>query len=269
VIAEGSVLPAEATLARLSRADGYAQVPVMLGTNRDEYKTFLLFSKEHVRRVTRFYVRLRDPERYDALSDALSLGWKVMGADAAATAIARSGGQAFVYRFDWDEEPSLFGADYARMLGAGHGMEIPFVFGHFDLSRQANLMFTATNEAGRRALSDQMMGYWAEFARTGSPGRGRRAKGPAWTRFGFAEGERHFMVFDTPKGGGTRLSEGTIDITGLIAAVDGDRRLRTQRERCAVFRELVRTVPLLSKSMYPSIGRSGCKAFPFDAYPWR
>ena len=43
----------------------------------------------------------------------------------------------FVYRFDWDEEPKLLGADLQPMLGAAHGFEIPFVFGHLDLGRRA------------------------------------------------------------------------------------------------------------------------------------
>jgi para-nitrobenzyl esterase len=269
VFGDGKVLPAGDPLTLLARPGSHADVPVMLGTNRDEYKTFLLFSPAQVRRFTRFYARLRDPDRYDALSDALSQTWKLTGADAPALAIAQSGGRAYVYRFDWDEEPTLLGADYARMLGAGHGMEIPFMLGHFKLSREANLMFTSKNEPGRLALSQQMMGYWAEFARSGAPGRGGRAQAPEWKPFGAEPGEQHFIVLDTPRGGGTRLVQGALDVAQIVASVDTDRRLRSQRERCMVFHELVRRLPPLSKQSYPSLGRRGCREFPFDAYPWQ
>jgi para-nitrobenzyl esterase len=269
VFGDGNVLPAGDPLTLLAQPSGHASVPVILGTNRDEYKTFLLFSSLQVRRFTRFYARLRDPDRYDALSDALSQTWKLTGADAPALAIARSGGRAYVYRFDWDEEPTLLGADYARMLGAGHGIEIPFMFGHFNLNREANLMFTSKNEAGRIALSQQMMGYWAEFARSGAPGRGGHAHGPEWKPFGAEPGEQHFIVLDTPRGGGTRLVQGALEVAQIVASVDSDRRLRSQRERCIVFHELVRRLPLLSKESYPGLGRRGCKEFPYDAYPWQ
>jgi para-nitrobenzyl esterase len=268
VFGDGAVLPAGDALALLERPEHHARVPVLLGTNRDEFKTFLLFNAALVKRFTRFYARLRDPDRYDALSDAMSQAWKLFGADAPALALAKGGTRAYVFRFDWDEEPTLLGADYGRMLGAGHGLEIPFVFGHFDVGKRANLMFTSKNEPGRLALSEQMMGYWAEFARSGAPGRGGRAQGREWKPFGAGAGEQHSMVLDTPQGGGTRLTQGALDLPRVLANVDADRRLRSQRERCTVFRELTQWLPLLSKERYPSLGREGCKEFPYDAYPW-
>jgi carboxylesterase type B len=48
--------------------------------------------------------------------------------------VAAGAPPVFVYRFDWDEEPNLFFlADLGRLVGAAHGFEIPFVFGHWDL----------------------------------------------------------------------------------------------------------------------------------------
>ena len=58
----------------------------------------------------------------------------------------------FVYRFDWHEEPHVMGADLSIILRAAHGFEIPFVFGHFDLGRQANVIFSRTmNQAASRS----------------------------------------------------------------------------------------------------------------------
>ena len=81
----------------------------------------------------------------------------------------------YAYRFDWDEEPTLLGADSRCMLGAAHGFEIPFVFGHWDLGREGNLMFTEENEPGREELSARDEVVLGQLAYTGAPGRGREA----------------------------------------------------------------------------------------------
>jgi para-nitrobenzyl esterase len=60
----------------------------------------------------------------------------------------------------------------AAGLGVFHGSEIPYVFG--TLSPQ--LGFTAADSR----LSDEMMGYWTRFARTGDP-NGDGA--PAWPAY--------------------------------------------------------------------------------------
>ena len=72
------------------------------------------------------------------------------------------------------------------MLGAAHGFEIPFVFGHFDLGKGGRRL-DRREPAGREELSAKMMAYWAQFARTGKPGRGGSdlpsagSRGPATT----------------------------------------------------------------------------------------
>ncbi len=105
VFSDGVVISDGDPLALLARADGHASVPVMLGTNRDENKTFMMTDRRYVRRFTPLYTRMRDPDRYNALAGALSLSWKVSGADAPASSLAAGGNHVYVYRFEWDEEP--------------------------------------------------------------------------------------------------------------------------------------------------------------------
>jgi para-nitrobenzyl esterase len=174
----------------------------------------------------------------------------------------------FVYRFDWDEEPSLLGLDLGAYLGAAHGFEIPFVFGHWDLGSQGNVIFSAANQAGREALSDQMMSYWASFARTGDPGRGSRGELPAWSAWDGRPGSNKFLILDTEAGGGLRMSAEQATVEGVLASVDADPRLVTQRDRCFVYRELARWGERFSELEYPTAGRAGCAEYPFDAFPW-
>jgi para-nitrobenzyl esterase len=80
---------------------------------------------------------------------------------ALACAIARSGGRAFLYRFDW-QSPSA-------ALGACHCLDIPFALGTWRAWMNAPIMAGA-NEAAVENLSAEMMHRWVGFATTGDPG---------------------------------------------------------------------------------------------------
>jgi len=242
VFGDGVVLPEGEPLAQLARPAGHARVPVILGTNRDENKTFQFADPKLVKRWFGVVPRLRDADFYDALSAALSDAWKLSGADAPADALLASGFRdVWVYRWDWDEQPTLLGADLSRMIGAGHGFEIPFVFGHYDLGPRGNVVFTEDNEPGRAELSAAMMSYWAEFARNGDPGRGGTGALPAWTRWTRrgAPGERT-MLLDTTAGGGLRMAPDAVRGEEIVAAARADGRLGSGAARCAALRELER-----------------------------
>ncbi len=267
VFRDGTVLPDADPLERLAVPDGFAPVPVMMGTNRDEMKIFMFADPMRVRRILWLIPRVRDERWYSASAEHLSKLWKATGADEPARRMrAAQGPPVFVYRFDWDEEPRLLGADLSMMLGAAHGFEIPFVFGHFDLGRQGNIIFSAANEPGRRELSAQMMAYWAEFAATGAPGRGRAGQLPEWSAWDATSPK--FMVLDTAAGGGLRMSAETVTVADVLAAVEADPRLPTQRDKCRAYRELAQWGRALTKEQYPTVGRQGCTKFPFETYPW-
>jgi len=270
VFSDGTVLPQGDPMERLAHADGYNRVPVMVGTNRDENKLFMFGDPAAVRRWFWIVPRLRDPQRYNLSADYLSKMWKATGADEPAARMHASGAPGvFVYRFDWSDEPTLLGADLSVMLGAAHGFEIPFVFGHFDLGREGNMIFTKANEPGRTALAAQMMSYWAEFACTGAPGRGRDGRLPEWMAWDdSAPSAPKFLVLDTAAGGGVRMSADTVTRAGVLAAIDADPRLPTQRDKCAIFHDLAKWSARFTKKDYPTAGRNGCAQYPFDAYPW-
>ena len=262
VFRDDTVLPTGAYLDHFRRPEGWSQVPVMLGTNRDENKIFMIGSPVWVKRWLGFLPRFVDEANYDPVADTLARMWKATGADELATAMVASGARdVFVYRFDWDEEPTLLGTDLSRMLGAAHGLEIPFVFGHFDLGREARRLFTAGNEPGRRELAAAMMSYWAEFARTGRPGRGdgARPEWPAWSS------TPEYLVLDTPAGGGITRSSAVQTTEGVLAGVEKDPRFAGPRERCLAYHDLLMWSSALTREAYDA----KCRDFPFDGYPWR
>ncbi|HUI25272.1 MAG TPA: carboxylesterase family protein [Candidatus Kryptonia bacterium] len=270
VFREGVVLPQDEPMQRLARVDGYNRVPVILGTNRDENKLFMFGDPKWVRRYFWIVPRLRDATHYNLSAEYLAKMWKANGVDEPATAMrAAQGPSVFAYRFDWDEEPRVLGAELSEMLGAAHGFEIPFVFGHFDLGRAGNIIYTSDNEPGRKDLSAQMMSYWAEFAYHGAPGRGRDGRQPDWTPWDSETATSpKFVVLDTPAGGGVRMSSEAVTTAGVLAAIDDDPRLPTQRDKCMIYYELANRARGFTKQEYPSAGKQGCKEYPFETYPW-
>jgi len=267
---DGAVIPREPIRELLARGASHP-VPVMLGTNRDENKLFLIFDGELARWWFGLVPSLRDPVRYQVVAEAMSRWWKATAADGPARDLTAAGrGPVFVYRFDWDEEPNMFGvADLAQLVGAAHGFEIPFVFGHWQLGPMTKRLFVAENAPGRERLGAEMASYWAEFARAGAPGRGRRGELPEWTAWSdAAPGSPRTLLLDTPAGGGVRMVPDSVTEEEVIAAVDADPRLATQRDRCAVYWRIARFGRDFDAERYAAAGSRGCAEFPIAAYPW-
>jgi para-nitrobenzyl esterase len=266
VFADGFVLPREDPLERFAHRDGYNRVPVILGTNRDENKLFMFAQPRWVRQILWIFPRLRDEARYNVSAEYQSAMWKATGADQPAAVLRRAqGASVFVYRFDWDEEPTMLGADLSVMLGAAHAFEIPFVFGHYDLGGEGNVIFSEENQPGRNALSGRMMSYWAEFAYAGDPARGRRSDLPAWTAWDPTSPDApKFMVFDTDADGGLRMSSEAVTEAMILARVDEDPRLTSQRQRCEIFGQLAGGSSGFGREDYPTAGRQGCAEFPLE-----
>jgi para-nitrobenzyl esterase len=165
-------------LAMLADPATHTDVPMIVGSNRDENKIFMALDPRLVRTVAGTPVGLRDPEAYDRLARYRSALWKADGVDDLASVLSRHGAPVFAYRWVWDVQGRAYGVvDLSRILGASHGLEIPFVFGHFDVGPQSGILFHERNEKERLALSARMMRFWAEFARTGDPGKGLPGKG--------------------------------------------------------------------------------------------
>jgi len=269
VFRDGVVLPGEEPLAVLERG-AYHRVPVLLGTNRDENKLFMAFDPELARwRLGLFPVPL-DPDRYQARAEAMALAWKARAVDEPARAMRTvQGPSVYAYRWDWDEEPGVpWLYDGGFVIGASHGLEIPFVFGHWDLGPETRNLFGPLNRSGREALAKAMMSYWAEFAYTGNPGRGRKGDLPEWQVWDEAAPTApRYAVLDTPEGGGIRMASQTWNVARVVDKVLADPRLTAARDRCGVLHALA-AWDYVSRAEYGSAGGGVCSDYAFEAYPW-
>jgi para-nitrobenzyl esterase len=102
----------------------------------------------------------------------------------------------------------------------------------------------------------------------GDPGRGRGGDLPQWKPWDPRPGVEKTMLLDTEAGGGLRMSDETVTREAVVAAVDGDARLTSQRERCAVFYQLADWGRGFEREDYPRAGAQGCAEYPWDEYPW-
>jgi para-nitrobenzyl esterase len=238
---DGAVLPAEELLTVI-RAGRHNPVPVLIGTNKDEQKLFNFLSPRYVWRLFGVLPIVRDERAYFRDSDYVTRTWKIRGLDEPARALAAvQPGRVFAYRWDWDEQPSVLWADLGELIGAAHGLEIAFVFGHWSQGANSRALYTQENAPGREALSAAMQSYWAEFARNGDPGRGARGELPAWTAWDEA-GDK-YIVLDTEAGGGIRMSRETETLEALVDEIGADASYADAAERCVALALIHRSAP--------------------------
>jgi para-nitrobenzyl esterase len=207
---DGDVLP-EQPLDAIG-AGASQDIPLLVGTNRDEWKLFMLADRagrrldraglrERLERAFRgrekdgqalgelafHHYRTSDPDRP---SSAPRERWAAFQSDRvfhipALRLLERHAAHtraSYAYLFSWT--PPLLGS----RVGACHGLEIPFVFG---TAREPLLRPVMASTPGARQLAARMQESWLAFARTGHPGTSAL---PFWPRF---EPEaRPTMIFD-------------------------------------------------------------------------
>jgi para-nitrobenzyl esterase len=257
VFGDGVVIEAGDALENLA-AGRAAPVPAVFGTNRDEQKIFMFADPRWTKRVLGILPRPRDIELYNATADTLSRIWAVRGAlEPAAARHQAMVAPSYVYRWDWDEEPTVLGTDLSQMIGAAHGLEIPFVFGHFYLGPEGEKIFDETSAPGRIALSRAMMSYWAQFARTGEPGRGSAGDLPTWQRWGPGEEVGKALVFDTVGDGGIRMESEMPTREEVYAELESDARIGTTERRCRVYATLKEWTREIDDQRYQELGCTG------------
>lgn len=178
----------------------YNKVPIILGTNKDESKLFLRSVAPFVswREDQSLFREPAKMELYNLAARYQSDGWKIMAVDNPARILRDNADQPmiFAYQFLWGAggEKSVLAPPLNFLLGACHAMEIDFIFGTEKASLGA-VAFNAQNRAGRVALSNAMMDYWAQFARTGNPNRENSGL-PKWSPWSNIDGYPKSILLD-------------------------------------------------------------------------
>lgn len=259
---DNMVLPMATATETFSNVSNYNNVPVILGTNRDEPTLFMLQDPEYTDTLLGVFPTLKDENDYLRVVYYGAQAWKARGVDGIATAMISGGhNDVYAYRFDWDEEASSIFFDLQVALGAGHAMEIPFVFGSF--SGDNMLAGFYPNDDAQFALSKSIMSYWAEFAYSGNPGRGRDGAEVEWTAFG--ENDQTSIIFDTAADGGIRMMDGLVTYEAVREELVNDQSFNDNDLRCRTYIRNLRSTPAYQES---DLDDMGCDHIDPDQVTW-
>jgi para-nitrobenzyl esterase len=133
-------------------------------------------------------------------------------------------------------------------------------------------MYTKENYAGRKEISDAMASYWAQFAYSGEPGRGRDGKLPEWKAWDNKADANKFILLDTTKGGGIRMSSATVSDEALKKRLLADQAaIGDQKHLCALYARLFRYTfnadyEAWREDEYKNFGAQGCASYPSASF---
>jgi para-nitrobenzyl esterase len=267
---DGTVFPLADPIVLFQDTATYNAVPLIIGSNRDERKLFMVLDPTFVTIVAGLPVGAIDPAYYDLFSQYTTDAMKATSVDLIASTLSQTVGHpgVWAYRFDWDEEPVILGLDVSFLLGAAHALEIPFVFhdmNSFVVPDMAYMAYTSENLPGRMELAGSMSSYWAEFAYNGDPGSGRSGTELAWTAWDSSAPENDkFIIFDTSADAGIRMSSDEVTLPGLYSDLLAETGFTTQEQHCGMYAQLFEGTLLWDDDDYLALGAEGCAAYPVD-----
>jgi para-nitrobenzyl esterase len=224
--ADGAVLPADG-FAVLERGEQAVRVPLIIGSNRDEYKSFLFLDGSPSWRS----------ELFQAASRFGSERWKAQAVDGVARSLASAPEQppVYAYLFGWGaldaQGESPLPGKWGRRLGAFHSIEIPFFLGTNTIEGVlvAAVLNTRANRPGREVLSSAMQRYLVSFLRTGDPNPDGAADMapdpplPRWAPWSNAPGGPKCILFDVRgQDPDIRMSDQEVTLAGIEAAMQAE-----------------------------------------------
>lgn len=261
---DGYVLPDESLMKLFESSKQINHVPMLIGSNRDESKVFMAQDPQWVDKLLGVFPKIKDPEKYDRYASYYSQQWKTLAVDEPANRLSQHRPkQVFAYRFDWDNSPDSWLVDLPALLGAGHGLEISFIFGDFVGGLSIPQLNNDDNKADREQLSEAMMNYWGHFAHHGVPGKGTNGKFPHWHPW--SSETDNLMILDGSEDQGIVSSDLRLSAADLKQRYLSDPAIGSAEERCKLYAQsfLVsfQARDFWNQEEYQNFGETGCAEF--------
>lgn len=185
----------------------YNRVPVLIGSNNSEfsnvsYKTMqriLTKNPKTFKNRKEFYKLLRLAKQYGSQLQSSFYLEKL----ASKISADPYHSDIYTYRFCWGESRSVVNANYARYVGAIHGMDVDFLLGRYVKGNTGTIgnIYNKANQKGREALSSVMRQYVKNFLYTGNP-NGTDDSGnllTTWNKWRRTAGTKRIMTFSATK----------------------------------------------------------------------
>ncbi|MFC4010378.1 carboxylesterase/lipase family protein [Nonomuraea purpurea] len=171
------------------RAGRFQRVPLVVGSNRDEGRTFLQGNRGWTKEQYESWIRAVFADRAEAIlarypwpaePDQFTSAYLTAAVFTDSGFLAGLGGcptlrfmralsahtRVYGYRFDHRTGPGLTPEPIGYEWGAGHAAELAYMWPSFDNGTP----IAPTFDASERRLARDMVGYWGSFTRAGKPG---------------------------------------------------------------------------------------------------
>ena len=241
---DGIAIPKIGLRDALSKKDHLNIVPTIAGSTRDEVKVWLAFSEYFVTldnsATSNLFnlpkVILKDEDAYEAFNYYRSNAWRIRGVIEPLNSLRIAGNsQLYSYRFDWDDHRKLILADFKKIFGAGHALEIPLLTGSTKLvggPPVSNFMYP--KGISHFYTSRNMMKFWSHFAKFGEPGNS--TNNIRWDPYTYNEDKfSSYIILDKKKN--LRMSSDNTTFEKLAKEIHTDERL-SKLEKCVVLYQM-------------------------------
>ena len=240
---DGIVIPKIGLKKALTKKEYVNIVPTIAGSNRDEVKLWLSTARYFVDLDYSVIGSILDIPRvvltneasFEAFNFYRSSAWKIKGVDNPLKSLAIAGNtELYSYRYDWDDHRRLVIADFKKLIGAAHATEIPILTGNNDLVGGyplSDLVYPPS--FSKRFTSKNMMRFWTNFAKYGSPGESTNSV--KWEKYLSEDGSQNYLIIDKRKN--LKMISESISLDLLATKLFNEKSLQ-MLEKCVVLLQI-------------------------------
>ena len=239
--ADGIVIPVMGLRKALASKEHLNIVPTIAGSNRDEVKLWLGSAEYFVdlkfspigKLLGIPKVFLKDEDAFEIFNRYRSSAWKLRGVDGPLRSMKEAGNEIlFAYRYDWDDHRRFVVGDFKKLIGAAHATEIPLLTGNNKLVGDYGFLIYPRGPS-KRFTSKNMMKFWANFAREGTPGKSTNSI--KWNAYNDPD-KSNFIILDNRAN--LNMSSDMISFKSLVGDLDKETDV-TDLEKCVVLLQML------------------------------
>ena len=255
------VIPEEGLKSALGNPAFIKNIPVMLGTNKDEISLYIGISPYFIKKTYPFTrlipiprLKIRDPKLYAYWLKVRSDAWKVRGTDEPLLQLLNAGSnELYAYRFDWDEQRKSFFADFPSIMGAAHGYEIAFLTNVYKYGPITRYVYPKSSS--RDDMGSNMRAIWANFAKTGSPSIKGKVDWPRYNNF-----DQSFVKLDSA----FEIAKETNTLETLVENIFNSNVGLSSLQKCLMARDSLKNIGDSLFHKLPELSSGLCNGYDLD-----